>query len=222
MIFKEYTPLKIGGAVKKNKEKFIEEVSDLVERDIINSETIRNKVLGEDFQNAIKNTSKDFFQESLYEVFKNEKIEDIPGYFETLSKGEEFLKNNLKEVLPKLIDNLCEHTKVEDLLSDKQIFFIVDYVYNEIINNLNSSEEIKFLVSDLFEEEGAKMKCDIYEKDGDYHIEMDVPGFDKNEITIDCENGYLTITANKEKVEKWIKNGAKPTDTVKALIEKAN
>ena len=26
---------------------------------------------------------------------------------------------------------------------------------------------------------------------------------------------------NKEKVEKWIKNGAKPTDTVKALIEKA-
>ena len=28
MIFKEYTPLKIGGAVKKNKEKFIEEISD--------------------------------------------------------------------------------------------------------------------------------------------------------------------------------------------------
>ena len=26
---------------------------------------------------------------------------------------------------------------------------------------------------------------------------------------------------DKEKVEKWIKNGAKPTDTVKALIEKA-
>ena len=48
----------------------------------------------------------------------------------------------------------------------------------------------------------SKMRCDIYEKDGDYHIEMDIPGFDKNEITIDCENGYLTITANKEKVEK--------------------
>ena len=31
-----------------------------------------------------------------------------------------------------------------------------------------------------------------------------------------------TIVLNKEKVEKWIKNGAKPTDTVKALIEKAN
>lgn len=31
-----------------------------------------------------------------------------------------------------------------------------------------------------------------------------------------------TIVLDKEKVEKWIKNGAKPTDTVKALIEKAN
>ena len=31
-----------------------------------------------------------------------------------------------------------------------------------------------------------------------------------------------TIVVDKEKVEQWIKNGAKPTDTVKALIEKAN
>ncbi len=30
-----------------------------------------------------------------------------------------------------------------------------------------------------------------------------------------------TIVLNKELLEKWIKNGAKPTDTVKALIEKA-
>ena len=30
-----------------------------------------------------------------------------------------------------------------------------------------------------------------------------------------------TINLNKEKVEAWIKNGAKPTDSVKMLIEKA-
>ena len=30
-----------------------------------------------------------------------------------------------------------------------------------------------------------------------------------------------TVVLDQEKVEKWIKNGAKPTDTVKALIEKA-
>ena len=43
------------------------------------------------------------------------------------------------------------------------------------------------------------MKCDIYEKDGDYHIEMDIPGFDKKEIKIEAKNDYLTITAEKNK-----------------------
>ena len=31
-----------------------------------------------------------------------------------------------------------------------------------------------------------------------------------------------TINIDSEKAQKWIKNGAKPTDTVKALIEKAS
>ncbi|MFR8104445.1 MAG: 30S ribosomal protein S16 [Clostridia bacterium] len=39
--------------------------------------------------------------------------------------------------------------------------------------------------------------------------------------TYDPMTDPATINLNKEKVEAWIKNGAKPTDTVKALIEKA-
>lgn len=42
------------------------------------------------------------------------------------------------------------------------------------------------------------MRCDIYEKDGDYHIEMDVPGFSKDEIKIEAKKDHLTITAEKE------------------------
>ena len=53
-------------------------------------------------------------------------------------------------------------------------------------------------LDDLFEEEGAKMKCDIYEKDGNYHIEMDVPGFSKEDISVEAKDGYLTISAEKK------------------------
>ena len=42
------------------------------------------------------------------------------------------------------------------------------------------------------------MKCDIYEKDGNYYLEADIPGFSKNDIKIDLNDGYLTITASKE------------------------
>ena len=41
------------------------------------------------------------------------------------------------------------------------------------------------------------MKCDIYEKDGVYHLEMDIPGFDKSEIKIEARNDYLTVVAEK-------------------------
>ena len=40
--------------------------------------------------------------------------------------------------------------------------------------------------------------------------------------TYDPMTNPSTIVVDKERVEAWIKNGAKPTDTVKALIEKAN
>ena len=39
--------------------------------------------------------------------------------------------------------------------------------------------------------------------------------------TYDPMTDPSTVVLDKELVEKWIKNGAKPTDTVKALIEKA-
>ena len=39
--------------------------------------------------------------------------------------------------------------------------------------------------------------------------------------TYDPMTDPATINLDKEKVEKWIKNGAKPTDTVRDLIEKA-
>ena len=41
------------------------------------------------------------------------------------------------------------------------------------------------------------MKCDVFEKDGKYNIEMDIPGYDKEDISIECEDGVLTIVAEK-------------------------
>ena len=39
--------------------------------------------------------------------------------------------------------------------------------------------------------------------------------------TFDPMTDPSTVVLDKEKAEKWIKNGARPTDTVKRLIEKA-
>ena len=41
------------------------------------------------------------------------------------------------------------------------------------------------------------MKTDIREHDDGYELDVDLPGFKKDEITIDLDNGYLTISAAK-------------------------
>mgnify|MGYP000564947331 FL=1 len=40
-------------------------------------------------------------------------------------------------------------------------------------------------------------------------------------VTYDTMTEPSTIVLNKEKLEQWIKNGAQPTETVKALIKNA-
>ena len=63
----------------------------------------------------------------------------------------------------------------------------------------------KFYLDDFFDDfapmgrvKGMDMKCDIYEKGGNVHIELEVPGFNKNDIKIDVEDGVLTVEASKK------------------------
>lgn len=41
------------------------------------------------------------------------------------------------------------------------------------------------------------MKTDIREHETGYELDVDLPGFKKDEISVDLENGYLTISAAK-------------------------
>ena len=63
----------------------------------------------------------------------------------------------------------------------------------------------KFYLDDFFDDFAPMtkmgkfdMKCDIYEKGGNVHIELDAPGYDKNDIKLDVDDGILTIEAHKD------------------------
>ena len=58
------------------------------------------------------------------------------------------------------------------------------------------------LFDNFLSSEDSKMKCDIYESEGKYHIEMDIPGFRKDEIKIECNKGNIVITAEKSDEQK--------------------
>ncbi len=60
--------------------------------------------------------------------------------------------------------------------------FFLDDMFNDFLNSKDTNS----------------MKCDIYEKDNKYYIEMDTPGFTKENTTIECDNGYLTVKVSKK------------------------
>ncbi len=53
------------------------------------------------------------------------------------------------------------------------------------------------------------MKTDVQEHDDGYTLEMDLPGFKKDEIKVELNNGYMTISAAKglDEDEKDKKSG---------------
>lgn len=54
-----------------------------------------------------------------------------------------------------------------------------------------------------FFNENINMKCDIYEKDDKYFIEVDLPGVKKENINISYSKGYLNIkTTQKDEVQE--------------------
>ena len=50
-----------------------------------------------------------------------------------------------------------------------------------------------------------EMKTDVHEHEDHYEVDIDLPGFKKDEITLSLENGYLSVTAAKG-VDKDEKN----------------
>ena len=60
----------------------------------------------------------------------------------------------------------------------------------------------KVYLDDIFDDflstkKEQNMKCDIYEENNNYHIEVDIPGFDKKDISVEVKDGYLIISAVK-------------------------
>ena len=81
-------------------------------------------------------------------------------------------------------------------------------------NNLNNYDFLdeainSFFKPAFFEQKHSLMKTDVRENEKAYLMDVEIPGFDKKEISLSFEKGYLTISAEKqessEENEKYLR-----------------
>ena len=90
---------------------------------------------------------------------------------------------------------ICLHLKMQEVM-----------IMKDLISRNNNDFDLWDPLGDLLElpphmrhnrELNNLMRTDIKEKDDAYELEVDLPGFKKEDISLDINNGYLTISAQK-------------------------
>ena len=78
----------------------------------------------------------------------------------------------------------------------------MNYYLNKINNDLSLHDEESSILSTFFNavnKETKVMRTDILENEKEFILNMEVPGFNKENIKISLEQKYLTVEIDKEK-----------------------
>ena len=78
-------------------------------------------------------------------------------------------------------------------------------LFDEFFEDFPMPREFRNIDRRLYGKNAAReMKTDVHEHEDHYEVDIDLPGFKKDEITLSLENGYLTVNAAKglDKEEK--------------------
>ena len=71
-------------------------------------------------------------------------------------------------------------------------------LFDEFFDDFPMSREFRNIDRRLYGKNAAReMKTDVHEHEDHYEVDVDLPGFKKDEITLTLENGYLTVSAAK-------------------------
>lgn len=81
---------------------------------------------------------------------------------------------------------------------------------NYMIARRNNDDFFEDTFNSLFrpfyvDAEASVMKTDIRETENEYVMDVDMAGFDKKDISLKYESGYLTVSAKKDETEKDVK-----------------
>ncbi len=81
-------------------------------------------------------------------------------------------------------------------------------LFDDWFDDFGLAREMRNLDRKLYgRKAGREMLTDVKEHDDHYDLEIELPGFKKEELNVELNDGYLTVTASKSHDQDKEKNG---------------
>ncbi|MGM0420280.1 MAG: DUF445 domain-containing protein [Bacillota bacterium] len=169
MLFRKVGPF--GGVLEKTREEFILNLSDLVEREIINHDTLAGELNNPEFKDEMAHLIEEILKDELPAYLKKLKLKDIHKIEDSIEGLSDLVSNPV--LLADLLENFAEKIKLSDFISKSQLTHIFETLFPKIIDIIGSQEMNKDLLK-LLEEFQTEMISEREEKDIYYKFIRDI------------------------------------------------
>ena len=141
MLFRSY--FGFGGVIEKEYESFIKNISELIERDLINHDTLLSEIKSDEFKKMLDALVRDLFENRLPYVNGEKALCEINGFKESKQNIISYLEEKENEFKKEFLKNV----DTKKLLSKEQFYYIQDNV-NEVLENKNFGDTLYFALED--------------------------------------------------------------------------
>lgn len=164
MLFKEYTPLKIGGVIKKTRHEFIENISSMVENDIINKEKLQDILWDESFRKEFENMTADFYENSLYEATGKDTFSNVDGFQKTVESTHIFAAETINQHMPELYEAIAESINIQDFLSSEQLNKISTSLYSTLVEIIHKTDIVENMLLSVLKSNDSIILKNIFDE----------------------------------------------------------
>lgn len=167
MLFREYTPLKLGGVIKKTKSEFIDAISELVERDLLSPSHLKNEFLKEEALEEWNILFASLWDEFFQAEFQQVPFNEIPGI-------QKALPNWIDTLVTESLEPICDgrlplpELSLGDLLSEESFAFLTKRILMQSVAEMQQGAMLDTFLPDLLAPLEGKTLADFLD-----HSELD-------------------------------------------------
>ncbi|MGM0499629.1 MAG: DUF445 family protein [Bacillota bacterium] len=205
MIFKEYGPL--GGVVIKTKDEFIDSISALVERDLINHHTLKEEFSRPNFKEEFGRTVDDFINIHLEQHSSETLISEIPGFEDNAELLSSFSSKAAVDILVESSEMLKED-ELRQLISKADQKKIIKSVYTKLLEDTKNEAVVEKLIISFYEQLENKTLAELLNPESKEQLKNLI-----HKINDYFQNNYYKLDQDKKNEFK---------DKIKELFELEN